>query len=125
AYVSAMIDMDRYDWRPAPAQGGSCVPSCKGVVELTLRAYEEANRVIPIMGKRWIFEQGPQVTPDQLDRMAKLGVVLSAPARPADFSDQKPNVANAESAAPVKDYLDHHIVVANGTDIHGYDRDDN
>ena len=50
--------------------------------------------------------------------------MLSAPARPADF-DQKRNVADAESAAPVKDYLDHRIVVANGTDIHGYDRDDN
>lgn len=126
AYVKAMIDIDRYGWRPALAQGGSCVPSCKGVVELTLRAFEEANRVIPIKDKRWVFEQGPQVTPDQIDRMAALGVVLSAPARPADFDQSRNrNVPDAESAAPVKDYLDHRVVVANGTDDHGYDRDDN
>lgn len=123
-YAEAMTSIDLYDWRPSLAEGGTCFPSCKGVLELTLRAYEEANRVAPINGKRWVFEQGPQVSPEQLDRMAKLGVVLSAPARPASV-DPKRNASDAESAAPVKDYLDHHIVVANGTDTHGYDRDDN
>lgn len=124
AYVKAMIDVDRYDWRPAPSLGGLCLPSCEGALELSLRAYEAADREIPINGKRWIVEQGPQVNSDQLDRMAKLGVVLSAPSRPAGF-DPHQDVRDAEQAAPLKDYLDHHVIVADGTDTHGYDRDDN
>ena len=124
AYVQAMINVDRYDWRPAPSLGGLCLPSCEGAIELSLRAYEEADREIPIKGKRWIVEQGPQVSPDQLDRMAKLGVVLSAPSRPAGF-DPHQDFRDAERFAPVKDYLDHHVVVSDGTDTHGYDRDDN
>jgi hypothetical protein len=124
AYVQAMIKVDRYDWRPAPSLGGQCLPSCEGALELSLRAYEAANREIPIDGKRWIVEQGPQVSPDQLDRMAKLGVVLSAPSRPAGFDPQQ-DVRDAERAAPLKDYLDHHVVVSDGTDTQGYDRDDN
>jgi predicted amidohydrolase YtcJ len=56
--------------------------------------------------------------------MAKLGVVLSAPSRPAGF-DPHQDFRDAERFAPVKDYLDHHVVVSDGTDTHGYDRDDN
>jgi len=43
----------------------------------TLDAYEAADRESSIKDKRWYVEHVPFATPAQMERMAKLGIVVS------------------------------------------------
>jgi predicted amidohydrolase YtcJ len=113
-YIKAMIAVNRYDWRPAPHV------SDDGSLDLTLDAYEAADRDSSIHEKRWVVEHIPTVKPDQIERLEKLGVVVSAQFQPYNGGGAMP-----EWAVPMRDMLDHHLIVGAGSDSHGLTQTDN
>jgi len=52
------------------------------VIEAFLKEYEEINTVNPIKGLRWSYSHLDQVTPEQLERMKKLGMTAQIHSRP-------------------------------------------
>ncbi|HWP85876.1 MAG TPA: amidohydrolase family protein, partial [Terriglobia bacterium] len=68
----AMLTIDRYGWRPAIHITGD------GTLDKVLDAYEAVDAIRPIAGKRWVVEHIPFVQPDQMERLARLGVLVSA-----------------------------------------------
>jgi predicted amidohydrolase YtcJ len=72
---------------------------------------------------RWVVEHIPNVTPPLMDRLAKLGVVVST--NMAGYANDY-NAAvrtlgreQAERQTPVREMLDHHLVVVIGSDYSG------
>lgn len=47
-------------------------------VDIVLDAYEKANEDSSIVGKRWTIEHGMVIRPDQMERIKKLGVIVSS-----------------------------------------------
>ncbi len=113
-YIKAMLAVSRYHWRPAPHL------SDDGSLELTLDAYEVVDRENSIHEKRWVVEHIPTVKPDQIERLEKLGVVVSA-----QFQPYNGGAAMPEWGVPMRDMLDHHLVVGAGSDSHGLGQTDN
>ena len=111
--TAAVGVMNQYGWRPAIHLIGD------GALDLALNAYEAANRVRAIGPQRWIVEHIPVSQPDQMERMARLGVLVSAQIQPyldapemlKDWGKER-----AERAVPVREWLDHKLVVGSGTD---------
>ena len=105
--------MQRYGWRPSIHLIGD------QALDLALDAYEAANQRSPIGPRRWTVEHIPVSQPDQMDRLAKLGVIISAqiqpyldaPAMLKDWGQER-----AERAVPVREWLDHKLMVGSGTD---------
>ena len=65
-----ILTIHRHGWRPAPHIGTE-----DKYLDQVLEAYEAADRDRPIRDERWIVEHiFPQTSPDQMDRMARLGV---------------------------------------------------
>jgi predicted amidohydrolase YtcJ len=83
-------------------------------VNVALDAYEAADRVQSLRDKRWVLEHAPFATPAQMDRMARLGVVVSA----QYFGYAEPvRAAGGSAPPPMRDFLDHHVVVSAGSDF--------
>lgn len=120
-YTKAIIAMNRYDWRFAPHIGDN--PS----LDLTLDAYEVADREKSIRDKRWIVEHVPDVTPKEMDRLARLRVLVSAQFQPYNSgSGRTPSgEVMADRAVPMRELLDHHLMVGAGSDTHGFGQIDN
>lgn len=107
---------NRYGWRLAPHVGLD-----DGGLDMALDAYEAADRVRSIRDKRWVIEHASGATPEQMDRMARLGVLVSA-----TYSGYGANIpptldaaarARAERQTPMREFLDHRLVVSAGTDF--------
>ena len=115
-YRQAILLMNRYGWRPSPHINGD-----KGLDQV-LDAYEAADRESPIRDKRWIVEHIPLVHPDQMERMKRLGVMVSAqmqPYRGAANMVRQLGRPRAERAVPVRELLDHGLIVSTGSDWPG------
>jgi len=83
-------------------------------VDIALDAYEAADREQSIRNRRWVLEHAPFPTAAQMDRMARLGIVVSVqyfgyaePLRPGGGVDPP----------PMRDFLDHHVIVSAGSDF--------
>jgi predicted amidohydrolase YtcJ len=108
--------MHRYGWRPSIHLVGD------RALDMALDAYEAADRVSSIRSRRWIVEHVPAIKPDQMERMARLGILVSAqiqpyldgPAMIRDWGKER-----AERAVPVRAMLDHGLIVSSGTDWPG------
>ena len=115
-YRQAILLMNRLGWRPSPhinADGG---------LDQVLDAYEAADRERPIRDKRWIVEHIPLVHPDQMERMKRLGVMVSAqmqPYRGAANMVRRLGRERAERAVPMREMLDHGLIVSAGSDWPG------
>ena len=112
-----ILTMNRYGWRPAPHIGGG-----DEYVDQALVAYEAANAERSIRDQRWVLEHIPIVRQDQLDRMARLGVVVAAnfqAYRGAENMIKTYGQERAERAVPIRDMLDRHLIVAAGSDWPG------
>ena len=112
----AMITMNKYGWRPAIHITGD------GTLDKVLDGYEAADAISSIRDKRWVVEHIPFVHPDQMERMARLGVLVSAQFQPYSGSEGSKRVLGAERAdysVPIKDMLDHKLVVSSGSDYPG------
>jgi predicted amidohydrolase YtcJ len=70
-YKALMLELNRLGWRHSPHV------ATNEALEAVLQAYEAADRESPIRDKRWVVEHIPNVTPPLMDRLAKLGVIVS------------------------------------------------
>jgi predicted amidohydrolase YtcJ len=116
-YIAMTLEINRLGWRQAPHVQDN------QVLELILQAYEAADRESSIRDKRWIVEHIPTVTADLMDRLAKMGVIVSTNmvgyADDYEASVQTLGREVAERQTPVRELLDHHIVVVTGSDYTG------
>jgi predicted amidohydrolase YtcJ len=111
-----VMTMHRYGWRPAPHT------TSDKALDIVLDTYEGADRVKPIGNERWVVEHIPMVRTDQLDRLAKLGIVVSAQFQPYRGSENMIKTygrERAERAVPMREMLDHHLIVNAGSDWGG------
>jgi hypothetical protein len=130
-----MLLVNRYGWRPAPhlCDRGCGRPNEYESLDLALEAYEAADRESSIRDKRWVLEHIPTVQPGQMDRMARLGVVVSAQFQPfkwgsAEYERMVEKMGKrelAERQVPMRELLDHHLIVGTGSDSHGRGQIDN
>ena len=116
-YKALMLELNRLGWRHSPHVGTN------EALEAILQAYEAADRESPIRDKRWVVEHIPNVTPPLMERLAKLGVIVSTNmagyAGNYDAAVRALGREQAERQTPVKEMLDHHLVVVNGSDYGG------
>jgi predicted amidohydrolase YtcJ len=112
-FREAVLTMDRYDWRPAIHTYGD------KALDLVLDGYEYADREKPIRDSRWVVEHVPLVHPDQMERMARLGVMVIANIQPYNGNEAMVRTLGrdrAEHAVPMRTMLDRHLVVGTGSD---------
>jgi predicted amidohydrolase YtcJ len=112
----AMVTMNRYGWRPAPHIAGD------GTLDHVLAAYEAADADSSIRNKRWIVEHIPYVQPDQIQKIARLGVMVSSQFQGRQGTAGAARALGPERAnriAPLRDLLDHRIIVSAGSDWSG------
>ncbi|MDP9112982.1 MAG: amidohydrolase [Acidobacteriota bacterium] len=118
-YLSLILEVNRLGWRPAVH-----VPTNESL-EGVLQAYEAADRESPIRDKRWVVEHIAGATPPLMDRLAKLGVIVSVTTNYSGYaSDYDAAVRTmgkeqAERQTPLREMLDHHLVVVTGSDYTG------
>ncbi len=116
-YRSLMLELNRLGWRHSPH-----VPNNEQL-DTVLQAYEAADRESPIRERRWVVEHIPTVTPPLMDRLAKLGVIVSTNmagyAGNYDAAVRTLGQEQAERQTPVREMLDHHLVVVIGSDYTG------
>lgn len=88
-------------------------------VDLVLDAYEAADRDQDIKRQRWVIEHAFITRPDQIERVKRLGLVISAQSH---LFLAGPSLLNfwgrerTEAVAPVRSWLDKGVRVAGGTD---------
>ena len=115
-FRQAILTMNRYGWRPAIHITGD------KTLDIVLDAYEAADRERSIRDRRWVVEHIPLVHPDQIQRMKRLGVVVSAQFQPygsADAMLRRLGRARTERAVPMRELLDGGLVVSGGSDWPG------
>ena len=115
-------DLNRQGWRAAPHVNADMVRggTADDATEKTLTAYDAADADSPLKGKRWYMEHAPSATPQMMDRMAKLGIVISIQDmgyRPAPVAPLP--AARMEHYNPVRGFLDHKLTVIGGSDYAG------
>ena len=116
-YKALMLELNRLGWRHAPHVGTN------EALEAVLQAYEAADRESPIRDKRWVVEHIPNVTPPLMERLAKLGVIVST--NMAGYTGNYEAAVHslgqeqAQRQTPVREMLDHHLVVVSGSDYAG------
>jgi predicted amidohydrolase YtcJ len=129
-FTDIALAVNRLGWRFAPHVGadpGRGI-AADDVLNDTLAAYEAADRDQSIRNRRWIMEHIPLATPDQLDRVAKLGVVVSV--QEAGYNGnleatiRAVGKERAERQNPLRDMLDRHLIVVAGSDYGGPTADD-
>ena len=115
-FREAILVMNRHGWRPAIHVNGD------KTLDLVLDAYEMADRERSIRDRRWIVEHIPLVRPDQIDRISRLGVLVSAQFQPyagAERMIRQWGRERAERAVPMRELLDAKLVVSGGSDWPG------
>ncbi|MBI2818407.1 MAG: amidohydrolase [Acidobacteria bacterium] len=109
-----MVTINRYGWRPCIHVHGD------KMLDAVLDAFEEANQLRPIAGRRWVIEHADFLFhPDQIARVQKLGLLLSVQARPYQRGEEDiPRLGRerAEYNVPMRLWLDSKILVSGGTD---------
>jgi predicted amidohydrolase YtcJ len=129
-FIDIAIAANRLGWRFAPHINASPTTnfSADEVLNATLLAYEAVDRDRSIRDKRWVMEHIPFATPDQLDRLAKLGVVVSLQAAGYNGGYEAAVRAvgkeRAERQTPIRDMLDRHMIVCAGSDFGGPNPDE-
>jgi predicted amidohydrolase YtcJ len=116
-FKEVALAANKYGWRLSPHIDGD------ESLNAALEAFEAADRAGSIKEKRWVLEHVPLATPEQMDRMVKLGVVVSS-----QYAAYGGNLAAATNAVgrtraerqpPMRELLDHHLVVSAGSDFLG------
>jgi len=105
--------LNELDLRPSTHAVGDAA------VDLVLDAYEAADKERGIGNRRWSIEHAFITRPDQIERIKRLGIVISAQSHlylAGSSLIEYWGRARAEAVAPVRDWLDAGIHVAGGTD---------
>jgi predicted amidohydrolase YtcJ len=121
-YTELMRAERRVGWRPSPHVGADVLRgvSADDATDTTLAAYETVDRENTIRDQRWYIEHAPFATPAEMDRMARLGVIVSVqdqgyrPPNPAPMPPDRMAHWN-----PVRSLLNHNITVIAGSDYNG------
>ena len=71
-FTEVIRGLNKLGWRACVHAVGD-----KGI-DVVLDAYEKANQDESIVGKRWTIEHGHVTSPDQFERIKKLGVIISS-----------------------------------------------
>ena len=108
-FTAAALAANRYGWRLSPHIEGS------DTLKTALDAYEAADRDNSIHDKRWVLEHVPFATPDDLDRIAKLGVVVSA--QYPGYDGPAPKDKASPIPLPMREFLNRRVVVSAGSDF--------
>jgi len=124
-FTGIAIAANRLGWRFSPHVAGDPGRgiAADDTLNNTLAAYEAVDRDQSIRDRRWVVEHIPLATPEQLDRLAKLGVVVSV--QDAGYNGGLEAVVRAvgkdraELQNPLRDMLDRHLVVFAGSDYGG------
>jgi predicted amidohydrolase YtcJ len=115
-FREAILTMNKYGWRPAIHISGD------RTLDIVLDAYEAADRQRSIRDRRWIVEHIPLVHRDQMERIKRLGVVVSAQFQPyagAGNMLKRWGKQRADRAVPMRELLDHGLIVSGGSDWPG------
>ena len=108
--------MNRYGWRPSPHVNG------EKPLDIVLESYEAADQEKSIRGQRWVLEHATMIRPDQIERFARLGVLVSAQFQPYNGSENMIRTWGKERAdriVPMREMLDHGLNVSSGSDWAG------
>lgn len=116
-FRQAVMVMNRLGWRPAPHVNAD------DALDLVLDGYEASDREKSIRDKRWVLEHASMIRPDQMDRSARLGVVISAQFQPyrggATLMQSMARYIGkqrVENMVPMRDMLDRGLIVSAGSD---------
>jgi predicted amidohydrolase YtcJ len=116
-YTAFMRELNQLGWRPSPHV------ATNQTLGIVLDAYEAADRDRSIRGRRWVIEHAPNATSAEMQRMAALGVIVSTNMAGYqsnyDAAVKTLGQAQAERQTPVRDFLDHKLIVVNGSDYNG------
>jgi predicted amidohydrolase YtcJ len=116
-YKALMLELSRLGWRHSPHVGTN------EALEEVLQAYEAVDRDSPIRDRRWVVEHIPNVTPPLMERLAKLNVIVSTNMAGYtgnyDAAVRSLGEQQAQRQTPVREMLDHHLVVIAGSDYSG------
>lgn len=115
-YLPLFSELNRLGWRHS-----THVPN-NLVLASVLDALEAADRESPIRDRRWVVEHIPVVTAPLMERLAKLGVIVStnmAGYGNYDVAVKRMSEPEAARQTPVRELLDHHLVVVAGSDYNG------
>jgi predicted amidohydrolase YtcJ len=112
-YTDVVKELNRLGWRVATHAVGDAA------IDEVLTAYEAADAEKPIAGRRWTLEHGFIAQPDQIARLKKLDLMISAQdhlylAGPSLVNYWGP--ARAARTTPMRAFIDAGLVVAGGTD---------
>lgn len=124
-FIDIAITANRLGWRFSPHINASPTTNFTAdeVLNATLLAYEAVDGDRSIRDKRWVVEHIPFATPEQLDRLAKLGVIVSLQAAGYNGGYEAAVRAygkeRAERQTPIRDMLDRHMIVCAGSDFGG------
>lgn len=115
-YKRAILVANRYGWRVSPHTDSD------GMMDIVLDAYEAADKENSIKDKRWTIEHATYTQPDQIDRIKRLGVVISAQLNAYRGNANAARTLGKERtdrAVPLREFLDKGIIVSGGSDWAG------
>jgi predicted amidohydrolase YtcJ len=115
-YMALFSELIQLGWRHATHTPNN------DVLGRILDTYEAIDRTTPLRDKRLVVEHIPTVTAPLMDRLAKLGIIVStniAGYQNFDLVAKRSSEAEAARQTPVRELLDHHLVVVSGFDYNG------
>lgn len=117
SYTRAARIANRHGWRLSPHVDGD------RALDFVLDAFEAADRERSIRDRRWIVEHAVISHPDQMRRLKQLGVLISAQVQPNEGAAGLVTRygGRAERALPVREWVEHGLLVSTGTDWPGPD----
>ncbi len=121
-YTRLMGEMNRLGWRPAPHVSSDVARgvSADDATDRTLDAYEAVDRSSALKDKRWYVEHVPLATPQQIQRMARLGLMISTQSGGYyHLHGPMPPKERFEHVNPVRSFIEHGLTVIGGSDYNG------
>jgi predicted amidohydrolase YtcJ len=118
-YSAILREERRRGWRAAPHVSADTArgTSYDDATDQTLAAYEAVSQEGSLIGQRWYLEHVSFATPTEMERMARLGVIVSV----QDAGYEPPTTAplppeRMAHQNPIRGFIDHKIVVIGGSD---------
>lgn len=115
AFAAFCRDAARLGWRVSPHVDDT-------TLDTAIAGYEAADRDRPLKGRRWVIEHMPGITPPQMDRLARLGAIVSIQTLPSTHYPELVKSLGqtaAEREVPAREMLDHGLTLISGTDVAG------
>nr|WP_246447992.1 amidohydrolase [Novosphingobium flavum] len=121
-FTAFVRELNRIGWRAAthvaPSTGHAL--GADTATDITLAAFEAADRDASLKGKRWSVEHVPFATPLQMKRMEKLGLIVSVQdAGIAPAASIPASLGRMGRQSPIRELLDRNLVVVGGSDYGG------